>query len=169
MARGSEPGHRERAEHPRIRGTRDCSSLVFSASRPRTLNAPLCNCRLARLSAKTARSLPHARTAMTSMFGNLPPHEKQAFFSILDEYFESRPHLLLGNAQEGGDVQEATSSSTYTQHTTPPAPAPRRVNPPPAPAARKPVVSPMPSAASRSGPTLPSGIVSGKVRVKQSS
>ncbi|KAF8341643.1 uncharacterized protein EI90DRAFT_3150676 [Cantharellus anzutake] len=28
------------------------------------------------------------------MFSNLTHHEKQAFFSLLDEYFESRPHLL---------------------------------------------------------------------------
>lgn len=28
------------------------------------------------------------------MIANLPAHEKQAFFGILDEYFASRPHLL---------------------------------------------------------------------------
>jgi hypothetical protein len=123
------------------------------------LHPPLA--RICRLEKGCLPSQPaYARLIMTSMFGNLPPHEKQAFFSILDEYFESRPHLL---SSQDGESQEAPLSSTYTQPVSPPAPAPRRANPPPAPAARKPV-SPMPSATSRTGPSLPSGIVSGKVR-----
>lgn len=97
------------------------------------------------------------------MFGNLPAHEKQAFFSILDEYFQSRPHLL--GAQSGGDEQEAAAAfNSYTPpiSSSAPAPAARRAGPP-APAARKPV-SPMPSSAARSSGYTPSNVVSGKVR-----
>ncbi|KZV85674.1 hypothetical protein EXIGLDRAFT_681655 [Exidia glandulosa HHB12029] len=34
------------------------------------------------------------------VFANLDEHEKHAFFGLLDEYFESRPHILSGG--EGG-------------------------------------------------------------------
>ena len=85
------------------------------------------------------------------MFGNLPGHEKQAFFSLLDEYFTARPHLLSGQDGEAGSSTAAA---------TPPAPLPRRGNPPP-PTARKPVQT----SGSNSGISLPAGLSSGKVRL----
>ncbi|KAH9037621.1 SH3-domain-containing protein [Lactarius pseudohatsudake] len=40
-------------------------------------------------------------------FANLPTHEKDAFFALLDEYFTSRPDLLarVGGAGEGAEMQ----------------------------------------------------------------
>ncbi|KIY45131.1 SH3-domain-containing protein [Fistulina hepatica ATCC 64428] len=39
------------------------------------------------------------------VFSNLSPHEKDAFFSLLDEYFTSRPSILAG-----GDAKLAVSA-----------------------------------------------------------
>ncbi|KAH8999557.1 SH3-domain-containing protein [Lactarius akahatsu] len=42
-------------------------------------------------------------------FANLPTHEKDAFFALLDEYFTSRPDLLarVGGAGEGAEMQSS--------------------------------------------------------------
>ncbi|UZJ57451.1 hypothetical protein CBS101457_006771 [Exobasidium rhododendri] len=81
------------------------------------------------------------------MFANLPHTEKQAFFSILDEYFTARPHLLSGSEET------AETSSAYASTS-----APRRTNPPAPPATRKPA-SALPS---QSNYSLPANLTSGK-------
>jgi len=47
------------------------------------------------------------------VFSNLPAHEKDAFFSILDEYFESRPHLLAGSLDTATATGGAAASAVH--------------------------------------------------------
>jgi hypothetical protein len=44
------------------------------------------------------------------VFSQLPPHEKEAFFSLLDEYFQSRPDLLP-TANASSSLPDVTSSA----------------------------------------------------------
>lgn len=96
------------------------------------------------------------------MFGNLPVSEKQAFFSLLDEYFEARPHLLP-TGQEDHLASNTYATSPPNASASPPPLAPRRSNPPP-PAARKPA----PSTPSRNAAVPPAGLSSGKVTILHS-
>lgn len=89
---------------------------------------------------------------MPTSFASLPTHERQAFFSLLDEYFQSRPHLLPGGGStEDGEAEYASSQQQQYQ------PTPAARSQPPAPAARKPVTSSM-----HAVPTPPAGLSSGK-------
>jgi len=98
---------------------------------------------------------------MPTSFASLPAHERQAFFSLLDEYFQSRPHLLPGGG--GGSTEEQKvdygSQEQYdpSPAVTAAAPAPIARSQPPTPAARKPVTSSM-----HNVPTPPAGLSSGK-------
>ncbi|PWN36133.1 uncharacterized protein FA14DRAFT_52101 [Meira miltonrushii] len=89
---------------------------------------------------------------MPTSFASLPAHERQAFFSLLDEYFQSRPHLLPGGAGAAAEEQEAEYAPQQQYNPTPAA-----RSQPPAPAARKPATSSMHAA-----PTPPAGLSSGK-------
>lgn len=84
---------------------------------------------------------------MPTSFSSLPPHERQAFFSLLDEYFQSRPHLLPGGGSAGEEEQQQQQYD----------PTPIARSQPPAPAARKPATSSM-----HVTPTPPAGLTSGK-------
>ncbi|KAK0206080.1 SH3-domain-containing protein [Desarmillaria ectypa] len=44
------------------------------------------------------------------VFSNLPHHEKDAFFSLLDEYFQSRPQLA--SALSGNSASESSTSAS---------------------------------------------------------
>ncbi|GMK58827.1 hypothetical protein CspeluHIS016_0602690 [Cutaneotrichosporon spelunceum] len=57
------------------------------------------------------------------MFSNLSWQDKQAFFSLLDEYFESRPHLRPG---AGADVSSSASAPavSFTSRPSSRSPAP---------------------------------------------
>lgn len=46
------------------------------------------------------------------VFSNLPHHEKDAFFSLLDEYFQSRPQLASALSQSGNDASEGSTSAS---------------------------------------------------------
>lgn len=62
-----------------------------------------------------------AHTAnMASSFSGLPSHEKQAFFSLLDEYFSSRPHILSGDDREQNLASAPSSSRARTVSSNPP-------------------------------------------------
>lgn len=60
------------------------------------------------------------------VFTNLSYEDKEALFSLLDEYFASRPHLVGGGGGDGASVATASSARTVA---SPPA---RAHNPPPA-------------------------------------
>ncbi|BGP18863.1 hypothetical protein JCM10213_003518 [Rhodosporidiobolus nylandii] len=67
-----------------------------------------------------------------SVFVGMSSAEKEAFFSLLDEYFAARPHLA------GLFQQPASSSSAVSAVPTPVSPAPVYTAPPAAPAATRP-------------------------------
>ncbi|KAG7096553.1 hypothetical protein E1B28_003975 [Marasmius oreades] len=81
------------------------------------------------------------------VFANLSHHEKDAFFTLLDEYFQSRPELvahLQGSANDGmvsssevkqaaGRVAAAASAFANQSNPSPPRHAPNTHTPPPAP------------------------------------
>ncbi|KAI9635235.1 uncharacterized protein MKK02DRAFT_32704 [Dioszegia hungarica] len=54
------------------------------------------------------------------MFSNLTYDDKVAFFDLLDEYFESRPHLLGGGGGGGGHVTSPVASASSNSRTLPP-------------------------------------------------
>ncbi|CAK9787249.1 hypothetical protein CC85DRAFT_285110 [Cutaneotrichosporon oleaginosum] len=59
------------------------------------------------------------------MFSNLSWQDKQAFFALLDEYFESRPHLRPGAggaADHSSSAPPVSFSSKPSSRPTPPAP-----------------------------------------------
>ncbi|KAH7105292.1 hypothetical protein BKA62DRAFT_766670 [Auriculariales sp. MPI-PUGE-AT-0066] len=45
------------------------------------------------------------------VFASLDEYEKEAFFSLLDEYFKSRPHLLTGQEQGGVGITPAQANA----------------------------------------------------------
>ncbi|PWN48288.1 hypothetical protein IE53DRAFT_319707 [Violaceomyces palustris] len=53
------------------------------------------------------------------MFGSLPHHEKQAFFSLMDEYFASRPHLLPSGPKSQPQSSSAGALYEYGDGTDP--------------------------------------------------
>ncbi|KAK0490618.1 SH3-domain-containing protein [Armillaria novae-zelandiae] len=46
------------------------------------------------------------------VFSNLPHHEKDAFFSLLDEYFQSRPQPASALSQSGNGVSESSTNAS---------------------------------------------------------
>ncbi|KAJ7590727.1 SH3-domain-containing protein [Mycena floridula] len=65
------------------------------------------------------------------VFSNLPHHEKDAFFSLLDEYFQSRPELAASLQSSGTDVaatagRVASAASAFAAK-SPSSPPPQRV------------------------------------------
>jgi len=47
--------------------------------------------------------------AVGMVFSNLQPHEKDAFFSLLDEYFSARPEIFANAAQSDGPASASTA------------------------------------------------------------
>lgn len=106
-----------------------------------------------------------ARVGVT-MIANLPAGEKQAFFSLLDEYFASRPHRLPAStpASQGGLTDRATAAAGNAAGAAASAAVSNALRdqfartgltkgpPPPAPSANK-----------KPGFNVPAGLVSGKV------
>ncbi|ETS59785.1 hypothetical protein PaG_06312 [Moesziomyces aphidis] len=102
------------------------------------------------------------------MIANLPAGEKQAFFSLLDEYFASRPHRLPAStpASQGGLTDRATAAAGNAAGAAASAAVSNALRdqfartgltkgpPPPAPSANK-----------KPGFNVPAGLVSGKVPV----
>ncbi|SPO48816.1 uncharacterized protein PSANT_06507 [Moesziomyces antarcticus] len=99
------------------------------------------------------------------MIADLPAGEKQAFFSLLDEYFASRPHRLPAStaASQGGLTDRATAAAGNAAGAAASAAVSNALRdqfartgltkgpPPPAPSANK-----------KPGFNVPAGLVSGK-------
>lgn len=105
-------------------------------------------------------SSPHSQyIRMPTSFSSLPAHERQAFFSLLDEYFQSRPHLLPGgNTGESETGYESQEQYDPTPTISASQPTPVQRSQPPAPATRKPAVT----SSMHNPPSPPAGLSSGK-------
>ncbi|KAG9033450.1 hypothetical protein FS842_003942 [Serendipita sp. 407] len=68
------------------------------------------------------------------VFATLSQRDKEAFFSLLDEYFESRPHLFAGSSAPRTTVAAPPSTTVTATNRTPsrPIPVPSVQHSPPA-------------------------------------